>query len=107
MLETIAVSCVAGCAAPTSAQRFEGFYSWGFEESVFEPCTGDDRWWVVNDHELVTRYQEVAENDYEQVYATVRGLLSESGSYGHGGEYSRQLEVTDVETVRAKQPDDC
>lgn len=107
VLETVPLICFGGCTAPRSSQRFAGHYSWGFEASVFAPCDRAERWWVVNDHELYNRYQTVAENDYEQVYAEVRGVLSERGAYGHGGEYPRQLEITDVRMVRVTRPDDC
>lgn len=73
VLETVPLICFGGCTAPRSSQRFAGHYSWGFEASVFAPCDRAERWWVVNDHELYNRYQTVAENDYEQVYAEVRG----------------------------------
>lgn len=97
----------AGCDAPTAAATYEGRYSWGFEESAFTPCGRDERWWVSNDAEVVDRYREVTDDEYEQVYARLRGRLSVPGTYGHLGEYSRELNVTGVVEIRALRPDDC
>lgn len=106
-LGAVSLVILSGCTAPTPDESFEGTYSWGFEESVFRPCDRTERWWVVDDQELVERYRVVAENDYEEVYVEIRGRLSGRGTYGHGGQYPRQLEVTDVLVVRRRRADDC
>ncbi|WP_380676291.1 hypothetical protein [Salinigranum sp. GCM10025319] len=106
VLRILPATVFAGCAAPTRSEPFAGRYSWGFEESVFAPCDGDERWWVVDDAELVRRYRAVAA-DYEQVFARLRGELSEPGRYGQGGQYPRQFRVTAVLTVRPIEDGDC
>lgn len=74
---------------------------------MFAPCDTDERWWVVNEGDLVSQYKTVAEQDYEQVFARVRGTISEPGEYGHGGEYPREIEITRVLQVREQMEGDC
>lgn len=106
VLQATAAVLGAGCAAPAATEPFEGRYSWGFEESVFAPCGREERWWVVDDSELVARHRELADG-YEPVFARVHGELSTRGSYGHGGQYPRELRVSRVLEVRSLEPNDC
>lgn len=92
------VALVAGCTAPTSGEPFEGRYAWGFEESVFTRCGCDERWWVVDDSALIARHRDLAD-EYESVFARLHGELSDRGSYGQGGQYPREIRVTQVVTV--------
>lgn len=106
LLRVAPLALGAGCVAPAATDPFEGRYSWGFEESVFAPCGRDERWWVVDDADLVARHRDLADA-YEPVFARVFGELSDPGSYGQGGQYLRQLRVTRVVTVRRPTDDDC
>jgi hypothetical protein len=99
---------LAACGGSASATH-RGHFSYGFETSAFRPCNSDEVWWVTGEgaNALIEQYGNAAPADYEEVYAEVRGQVSEPGSYGHLGAYQRELSVTEVVEVRAKGEEDC
>ena len=92
--------------------QFEGFYAQGFEDSTFQPCGRDDRWWVTGDEEalrtLAQGYTDAGpQSNYAPVFARVRGTLSPSGTYGNFDFFARALAIDEVLEVRAARPGDC
>ncbi len=112
VLVTLALACGA-CSLfgeDTEPGVFEGFYTLGFEDSAFEPCARDERWWVAPVNEetaLNERYLAVYDQGRVRVFVRLRGERSRKGSYGHLGHYERQLTVSQVLDVRAARPGDC
>ncbi len=110
----LALACGACSLLGEDAETgvFEGFYALGFEDSTFEPCARDERWWVApvdeeTARELNERYLEAYEQGGVRVFVRLRGVRSRKGSYGHLGSYERQLTVSQVLDVRAARPGDC
>lgn len=92
--------------------EFEGFFAQGFEDSTFEPCRRDERWWVTGDTTalrlLSQGYLDAGQQaGFAPVFARVQGTLSPPGSYGNFDTFERALAIDEVLEVRAARPDDC
>jgi len=87
-------------------ERYEGFYTWGFEENGFRPCGSEESWWVT-EGDLHSRYADVASQQYEAVYVELSGTVGPEGEYGHLGAYSRELAVEELHEMRPAQAGDC
>ena len=93
MLALVALPCFTGCArgdAPLPQQGiFAGYYSRGFEVSSFRPQGSAEEWWVAwANGDTMPRS--------DNGYMAVRGSVTNEGSFGHFGVYSRELTVTEV-----------
>ncbi len=99
---------LSACATTThpAAGRYEGFYTWGFEVSGFQPCGSTESWWVTGG-DLQSRYDEVATRAYEPVYVEVTAEVGPEGKFGHLGASSREVEVKEVLEMRAARATDC
>ena len=85
---------------------YRGVFESGFETSAFLPCDQPGtHWWLEGDQDFADRfdaiYQQHAPHDAGRglrliVEATVVGELTDEGQYGHLGQYTRRLTVTDT-----------
>jgi hypothetical protein len=103
--------------SPAPALRegvYQGRFVVGHETSWFTPCGTDERWWVPRDLEEVTRF--IAQSprvagphgwDNARVFLKARAIPSATGTYGHLGKYSRELDVLEVLEVREFRVGDC
>ena len=98
-------------------QEYRGRYTFGFEVGGFVPCGSRQAWWVDGDLGGIQALTDTAQQFAPRpetfsmrsgtVYARVRGVLSDSGAYGHLSAYGRKLRVNAVLDVRMDAPADC
>ena len=94
----IAVFSVAATAiaANQAHARYAGYYSSGFEESLFRPVGSTERWWLIG---RLSSSCPVSYN-YSYIYLEVLGELSSKAKHGHMGIYDRELRVVDTLSCR-------
>jgi hypothetical protein len=93
------LALLAACVSDSTGladEQFAGYYSQGFELDAFRPCGSEEKWWVTEGTELRTRYAALSPKQYEEVYVEIRGHAGPTGSYGHLGAYTRELEAGEV-----------
>lgn len=91
---------VAPVASPDPAvapERFSGFYEAGWEKQVFRPCGLQEEWWSWSTDQII----EEDQRGWGQVFVVLEGQVSPPGSFGHLGQYPRQIVITQVIQVRA------
>ena len=104
-------------AAPAPQERvYSGYYTIGWEEQSFRPCTrgasaAGERgpWWVSNPGPMSAAYAELVEPMYGTIFVTVRMDLTSRGQWGHMGQYTRAVAVTELIDARlpSRERDDC
>lgn len=99
---------LTACATATDpgVERYEGFYTWGFEVNGFEPCGSTESWWVT-EGDLHTRYGQVSTGEYQPVFVRLEGEVGPEGRYGHMGAYTREIAVREVVEMRPVRDADC
>ncbi len=111
LLPAIAFLFAGGCAIVDNevSDGLPGYVSFGFEDSSFYPCNSSERWWLNEPSSLGIdeRYDAIASNPYEHVYARLRGSRSPRGKYGHLGAYQREFTVSEVVEMRKPAEGDC
>lgn len=109
MIALIVILSAAGCGIfdANDDEMIAGRLSFGFEVSAFKPCGVDEIWWVSGPESLYRQYNEIADTEYEEVYARLRGVKSKKGEYGHLGAYQREFTVSQVLVIRKLKPGDC
>ncbi len=105
----IVILSASGCGIFDSNddEVFAGRLSFGFEVSAFKPCGVEEIWWVSGSESLFRQYNEIADTEYEEVYARLRGVKSKKGAYGHMGAYQREFTVSEAVVVRKLKSGDC
>ena len=110
-LACFGLGCHTQVQAVDDKDIYEGTVALGFEVSSFRPCGLDESWWIEGSEEsavnISEQYAGITQKPYEEVFARLRGLISEKGIYGHLGAYQRSFYVTEVIIVRSKQSGDC
>ena len=107
------LSSLAAVGRSLESGVWEGFISMGRAGNTFRPCKSRETWWLKDQgftsmvDKLETRYNEVIEKPYDQVYVRLRGEASRKGQYGPLGSYQRVMYVTEILDLRMRQPDDC
>ncbi len=106
-----AAHSLAACGGPPQPELHQGFFGYGFETSSFRPCNANEAWWVQGEGDimqgLLAQYDAVAPQPYGEVYVELRGTLSEPGTYGHLGAYTREFTVTEVVSVGGEPDGGC
>jgi hypothetical protein len=95
----IAFAAATGCSHPQPgvSQTHRGYYTFGFEVSAFQPCWSDERWWVSEGSGLLhERLIQLSGSPHGEIYAEVRGVISERGAFGHLGRYDRDIAIHEV-----------
>lgn len=91
--------------------EYTGLVAFAFEAAVFRLCGTDRYWWVGGvgpaQSEVYREYHRVRAEGGHEVFARVRGEVSDSGRYGHLGAYPRQIGVQEVVEVRPSRAADC
>jgi hypothetical protein len=93
--------CVACVGEPSN---FRGHYIFGFEISAFQPEGTCEVWWLsgaLDPIEILTEPLEFNGEAYPRACAfiEVEGRPTPSGSYGHFGQYTRELPVEHVRSA--------
>lgn len=109
MIALIVILSAASCSIFDSNddEVIAGRLSFGFEVSAFKPCGVDEVWWVSGPETLFRQYNEIADTEYEEVYARLRGVKSKKGEYGHLGAYQREFSVSEALVIRKLKSGDC
>ncbi len=95
LLLCVLSSCTASQPSSKAPIVFRGRITVGFERSEFRPEGKDEVYWVSGAiRDLQFPSGDVHED--RSIEASVEGVLSEPGSYGHLGSYQRELQVTKV-----------
>ncbi|MBX9600955.1 MAG: hypothetical protein K2X35_08125 [Bryobacteraceae bacterium] len=103
---------IAGSEAVVSSQAelFRGFYVFHSRQNTFQPCGSKDVLWVRARAETLVRlesgYHEHA-GPSGSVYVEMRGFRREKAADGFAAQFAGQFFVTDLMTLRARQPGDC
>ncbi len=106
-------SCSLFNKGDLSAGTYEGFYAWGFETNSFKPCQNlDEDWWVIAGNRtevdsLISSYQAITDQDYEDVFVRLVGDPSKKGEYGHLGGSEREFELEEIIEIRKAESSDC
>lgn len=99
------VSCHSmDTALPSPDGSYRGRYTFGFEVGSLTPCGSPEQWWVTVETPVL---REALGERTATVYTEVRGDLSAKGSYGHLGQYARELVVREVVLTRLPTEKDC
>lgn len=77
---------------------FEGTYYQKFERSDFRPSGTKETWWLAG--RAPCRQDPVSNRPYDLVYVKVQATLSDEGSHGHLGSYSRQIDAAQILVCR-------
>ena len=94
--------------ASPSAETVRGVFETGFERSTFRPCDRpDELWWIIPDAALADEVAAIRQREAPDagrglrlfVEATVVGELSDAGEFGHLGQYTHELRVTETRDV--------
>jgi len=86
---------------------FHGHFATGFEVSSFSPCGENESWWTFGELDAVYEFLAPLRGHYQTAFVSLRGEVTEKGSYGPMGGYERQLRVTAVLQVRDPTTSDC
>jgi protein-S-isoprenylcysteine O-methyltransferase Ste14 len=78
---------------------YGGVYLWGFETSSFRVCGSNEFWWASG--ELRRLVEVTPAPGASGVFAVISGEVSPPGSYGHLGQYPREITVRKVPRVLA------
>lgn len=78
---------------------YSGYFVSGLETSTFVPAGSNERW-----HLTGRAAQRVDLRSGRPMYVEVRATLSTLGSYGHLGQYVRELDASDVISMRHMLP---
>lgn len=89
-----------------------GRYTHGFETSAFRACGSAAAWWVtslraVPSVRAAADARRPAGRMGSTVYVRWRGVVSDSGAYGHLAAYPHAFSPTAVVTVGDEAPADC
>lgn len=100
---------LCACASPFGATelRYTGVYAEGLETMTFRADGVDETWSVASGGALYALQSAAPRVDSESggerapfnVRATVRGVLSQPGRYGHLGFFRREITITEVVEV--------
>ena len=103
-LRFLPLTLLLGCA---ETRDVEGLYAEGFELMAFTPCTQPRPLWWTDDSDLSRQYHGVAARGYEPVFVRLKGVLSDSGAYGHMGGATYSFDVTEIKEIRQRRPGEC
>ena len=90
-----------------------GRYTLGFEANTFLPCGAGRAWWVSSLDSVpavgayLTSRPAPAPQRGTTLFVRWRGVLSDSGSYGHLGAYPREFRPREALEVRDTTAADC
>ena len=91
------MSCSDRRAWPHEGQ-FAGTYYLRFERSDFRPTGTKETWWFQG--KVPCTPDPASNRPYSLVYIEVHATLSDEGSFGHLGSYSRQITPTQFVVCR-------
>jgi hypothetical protein len=97
---------------------YRGRFTDGFETSKFVPCGSSEKWWAKGNVEPIYRTfypdydrsglpREFPNIRFKTGYVEVEGTVTWRGTYGHMGEYDREIRIEKVIQVRNKIPSTC
>lgn len=89
---------------------YEGTYSQGIEDSVFEPCDAPNESWRIDADDTAFYDSVRAElgRSGNPMHIRVRGIPSEKGSFeGIFATYDRRFELIETLDVRERRATDC
>ena len=108
LMGCLMVLLLVGCGAEeVDDWVYDGFLAFGFETSSFVPCNSEENWWVIPNQQTSDGYTAVSQQPYQAVFARLKGDVSESGMYGHLGQYDREFTVREVVEIRPAGAGDC
>lgn len=101
LLAILCCSCAHQKESQSVSETFKGYFTKGFEISVFAPVGERQLWWVTGEVNPLLR--AVTSEDGlvgGTVYTEIIGTLSSPGSYGHLGAYNREIIVQRVLSIQ-------
>ncbi|MBA3968719.1 MAG: hypothetical protein H0X52_01300 [Gemmatimonadetes bacterium] len=97
------VASVAEAKQGSPTERFSGFYEVGWEKEAFRPCGTQEEWWSWSTGKII----EEDPRGWGRAFVVLEGEVSPPGSYGHLGQYRREIVITRVIEVRAAPGAEC
>jgi hypothetical protein len=97
----VASATEAKPGSPT--ERLSGFYEAGWEKEVFRPCGTQEEWWSWS----TTQILKEDPRGWGRAFVVLEGEVSPPGSYGHLGQYPREIVITRVIEVRPAPGAEC
>ena len=119
IVTAILVLASPSCSSPVApeVENYSGHYFFGLEDSFFIACGLDESWAVDDAGSVIRAFVDQHQEEFERapgdpvptgnVYAELRGRISEEGEYGHLGHHQRALTISDVAEVRLPAANDC
>ena len=98
--------------ASRETRVWKGHYTVGFEISAFRPCNSLTTMWAEgNLNAISTLLPQTSTLDTDsgttEFYVEFWGQVGPSGTYGHLGDYSRQIDVKDTLRIEKEVPAGC
>ena len=103
---------VTGCASP----QYTGHFNYERHKMEFVPCGPYKRYWVTGGsaYRAVKRYLKSEKMDVKAVkrrgmkfFVRWEAKLSPRGTYGHGSNWERKMQVKKVLEIRPESKGDC
>ncbi len=102
---------VTAAVTDTASGRFNGRYSWGPGEAFFRPCGGTSVYWVEAEadvfSDLDARYRQVANLQYDDVFAVVQAERLPPAQDGPGQFYDGVLMIQSVSVMESLDSESC
>ena len=92
-----------------------GLLVWGGEVRSFQPCSGEEVYWLAGGAEdmdsIRSQYRRVAEarglEPYDPVLAELRGSISDRRATGFAADYDGTFDLIEIVVIRALRPGEC
>lgn len=104
----------AGCATTSDSSQLRGYYTWGHEVRVFQPCGSSQAFWVTGDAALLTPLQEQSDalakahgKPYQPVYVEAVAVMQGKATEGFAAAYDGVYRLVSVQKVSSQRPADC
>ena len=98
-------------AADSSGESYRGYYLRTASGGNFQSCDRRQDWWVTGSDEVLQslerRYDDIASENLEIVYAELRGRTEPPETSGPGSDFTATLNVTSLSLMRPILEQDC
>lgn len=88
-----------------------GYFTYGVEVNVFQPCNKKETYWVTGPEKslthLVKTHEELTTKPYEKVFIKFTGLYIAKALDGFAMDYEGQVKIDKVLEVRKVSAGDC
>ncbi len=105
------LSFAAGCASTEQGSIVEGFYTFGAEVEVLQPCLSEQVYWLYGEGEkrrrLRAAHASLTTTPYQKVYVRVRARPGEKATQGFPADYDGTMVLEEILEVRAPGLGDC